>query len=72
MADRIWVSPTVSGADVDPTDTCTSCAALMVRLSITGLHEDGLVDLPPILICPDCFNVQQVVAEWRAKVQRNA
>jgi hypothetical protein len=68
-ADRMWVSPVVRGAEVDPTQTCDSCAALMVRLSITGLHDDGLVDLPPILCCPDCFDPKRAVDEWRAKVQ---
>jgi len=69
MSDRMWVSPVVSGAEVDPNETCTSCAALMVRLSIGGLSDGGVLDLPPILLCPDCYNPQQVVAEWRAKVQ---
>lgn len=69
MGDRMWVAPVVSGAEVDPTETCTLCAACMVRLAIGGLHDDGVVDLPPILICPDCYNPQQVVAEWRAKAQ---
>lgn len=69
VTDSIWVSPVVSDAEVDPTETCTSCAALMVRLSIAGLHADGVAELPPILCCPDCFDVQQVVAEWRAKVR---
>lgn len=60
----------VTGADVDPTETCTSCAALMVRLSITGMHEDGLVTLPPILCCPDCFDPRRAVAEWRERVRK--
>lgn len=72
MPDSLWVAPVVSGAEVDPTETCTNCAALMVRLHIGGLHEGGVIDLPPILICPDCYDPKQTVAEWRAKVQGNA
>lgn len=70
MADSIWVEPAVTGAEVDTTRTCGDCAALMVRLSIVGVHDDGTVDLPPILLCPDCFDVQQVVAEWREQVRK--
>ena len=72
MDDRIWVDPVVTGAVVDQAHTCDSCAALMVRLTVSGLHEDGAVKLPDILICPDHFDVQQVVAEWRAKVQKRS
>lgn len=69
-ADSLWVSPVVSGAEVDPTETCTSCSALMVRLSIGGLHDGGVIDLPPILLCPDCFSPERAVAEWRKQVQK--
>lgn len=72
MADRMWVLPVVTGAEVDTATFCPDCSALMVRLTIGGLHDTGVADLPPILICPDCFDVQRVVAEWRAKVQGNA
>lgn len=68
MAD-LEVLAVVTGAEVDTANTCPSCAALMVKLAITGMHPDGLVELPPIHCCPDCFDPQQVVAEWRAKMQ---
>lgn len=71
MTDTWWVSPVVTGAQVDPTETCNSCAALMVRFTVGGLGDDGVVQLPSILICPDHFDVARVVDEWRAKVQGN-
>lgn len=71
MADSINVTPVVTGAEVDPRHTtCDQCAALMVSLTVGGLHESGVVDLPPILICPDCVNAQQVVDEWREQVRK--
>lgn len=69
MAATFWVSPVVTGAEVDPTETCRSCAALMVRLAIGGLGDHGIVELPSILLCPDCFVPSRVVDEWRAKVR---
>lgn len=69
MADTWWVNPIVTGAEVDPTETCHSCAALMVRLTVGGLGDDGVVELPSILLCPDCFVPSQVVDEWRSKVR---
>lgn len=67
MAD-IEVTAVVTGAEVDPKATCPSCAALMVTLTVGGLHDSGVVDLPPILLCPDCFDPQRVVAEWREQL----
>lgn len=73
VTDSIWVSPVVSGAEVEtPPTTCPDCSALMVRLAVCGMHDDGVAVLPSILLCPDCFDVQQVVAAWRAKVQGRA
>lgn len=71
MADSIWVRPIVASAEVDTSEMCDSCSALMVRLSISGLHEDGVAELPSILLCPDCVNVSAVVDEWRVKVRRS-
>jgi hypothetical protein len=65
----IEVTPIVTGATVT-TRTCDNCAALMVSLTVGGLHEDGVAQLPPILCCPDCFDPKQVVAEWREQVRR--
>jgi hypothetical protein len=69
--DTVWVEPVVTGAEVDTAHTCDSCAALMVRLTIHGYNEDGAVQLPDILICPDHYDVQQVVADWRAEVRKH-
>lgn len=69
MADQLWVLPVVSGAEVCTGTFCPSCSAVMVKLTIGGLHDQGAVTLPDILCCPDCFDPQQVVAEWRTQVQ---
>lgn len=67
---QVWVYPVVTGAQVDGLRTCESCSALMVRLTVGGLGDDGAIQLPDILICPDHFDVVRVVDEWRARVQR--
>jgi len=69
MADPIYVYPVVQSAQVDTAYTCDSCGALMVRLSVGGLHDLGAVQLPDILICPDCLDPARAVDEWRAKVR---
>ena len=69
MTDSTWATPVVTGAEVEPPPTtCPDCSALMVRLTV--MHEDGVADLPPVLCCPDCFDVQQVVADWRERVRK--
>lgn len=66
----IWLDPVVTGAEVDPHEFCTSCSAHMVRLTVSGLGDEGVAELPSILLCPDHFNPQQVVAEWRERVSK--
>lgn len=69
MAD-IEVLAVVTGGKVDTANICPSCAALMVVLTVTGMHPDGIVNLPAIHCCPDCYDPKQVVAEWREQVRR--
>ena len=63
------VSPVITGAEVDPKATCPDCAALLVTLTVGGLHDTGVVNLPSIHCCPDCFDPKLVVAEWREQVR---
>ena len=53
MTDSIWVTPVVTGAEVEtPPTPCPDCSALIVRLTVRGLHEDGLAALPSHPLLP--------------------